>query len=82
MKATVKVINPQKGLCAAEIDGLGDYVIFKLLDSAKPEVGDAVVLPEFVRMGKEVFDNITQKGKISVFVENVCNAQQAQKQCQ
>ena len=38
MKAIIKVINPKRGMYAAEIDGSGEYVVFELLDSCEPEV--------------------------------------------
>lgn len=74
MKATVKLINPTRGMYAAEIDGSGEYVIFELLDSSEPEVGDVLSHRDFFRMGGETFSNLTQNCQIDVFVENVCGA--------
>jgi hypothetical protein len=74
MKATVTVINPRRGMYAAEIEGHGEYVIFELLDSAEPEIGDILSHQDFYSMGGEIFENVTQQCNISVFVENVCGA--------
>lgn len=52
MKATVTVINPRRGMYAAEIEGHGEYVIFELLDSFEPEVGDVLSHPEKQRKTK------------------------------
>jgi len=72
MKATVRMINPRKGMYAAEIDGNGEYVIFELLDSSEPEIGDVLSHPDFYSMGGETFRNVSQQCNIDVFVENVC----------
>lgn len=48
MKAIVKVANPSCGMYAAEIDRHGEYVIFELLDSSEPELGDVVSHPDFI----------------------------------
>jgi len=74
MRAKVAMINPIRGMYAAEIDGNGEYVIFELLDSAEPEIGDILSHPDFYSMGGETFKNLTQQCNISVFVENVCGA--------
>ncbi|KAF0220181.1 MAG: hypothetical protein FD174_1420 [Geobacteraceae bacterium] len=74
MKATVTVINPRRGMYAAEIEGHGEYVIFELLDSSEPEIGDVLSHPDFYSMGGETFENLTQQCEIEVFVENVCGA--------
>jgi len=59
---------------AAEIDDTGEFVIFELLDSSEPEVGDVLSHPDFYSMGGETFKNLTQYCDIDVFVENVCGA--------
>jgi len=74
MKATVTVINPRRGMYAAEIEGHGEYVIFELLGSAEPEIGDILSHQDFYSMGGETFENVTQQCNICVFVENVCGA--------
>lgn len=74
MNATVKLINPKKGMYAAEIEESGEYVIFELLDSSEPEIGDILSHQDFQSMGGEIFKNISQQCKIDVFVENVCGA--------
>lgn len=81
MKAVVRVINPERGMCAAEIDGLGEYVIFELLDSSEPEIGDVVFSPDFYSMGGETFKNLTQQCVIDVYVQNVCGASLVRQQC-
>ena len=81
MKAIVQVINPKRGMYAAEIDGSGEYVIFELLDSSEPEKGDILSHPDFNSMGGETFKNITQQCEIDVFVENVCGKNQVRQQC-
>ena len=81
MKATVKVINPGRGMYAAEIDGQGEYVIFELLDSTEPEIGDIISHPDFYSMGGETFKNITQQCQIEVYVQNVCGANMVRQQC-
>ena len=37
MKAIVKVINQNRRMYGAEIEGAGEYVIFELLDSSESE---------------------------------------------
>lgn len=81
MKATVKVANPNRGMYAAEIDGQGEYVIFELLDSSAPELGDIVAHPDFYSMGSETLSNLTQRCEIDVFVQNVCGPSLVKKQC-
>ena len=81
MKAIVKVINPTRGMYAAEIDGGGEYVIFELLDTSEPEIGDVISHPDFYSMGGETYKNMTQGCKIEVAVENVCGACQVKQQC-
>jgi len=81
MKAVVKVINPNRGMYAAEIDGGGEFVIFELLDSSEPELGDVITHPDFYSMGGETFKNITQDCEIDVSVENVCGASLVKQQC-
>ncbi|MBE0469357.1 MAG: hypothetical protein IBX55_07590 [Methyloprofundus sp.] len=81
MKAEVKVVNPLRGMYAAEIDGSGEYVIFELLDSSEPEIGDIVSHPDFYSMGGETFKNMTQQCEIDVYVQNVCGAGLVRQQC-
>ena len=78
MKAIVKVINKNRGMYAAEIDGGGEFVI---LDSSEPELEDTISHPDFYSMGGEIFKNITQGCNIDVFVENVCGANLVKQQC-
>ncbi len=81
MKATVQLKNRSRGVYAAEIDGQGEYVIFELLDSAEPEIGDVISHPDFYSMGGETFNNITQQCQMDVFVQNVCGANLVRQQC-
>jgi len=81
MKAIVKVINPTRGMYAAEIDSGGEFVIFELLDTSEPEIGDVISHPDFYSMGGETYKNMTQECEIEVFVENVCGVNQVKQQC-
>lgn len=81
MKAIVKVGNPARGMYGAEIDGSGEFVIFELLDSSEPELGDVISHPDFYNMGGETFNNLTQQCNIDVFVQNICGARQVRQQC-
>lgn len=81
MKAIVKVRNSRRGMYAAEIEGQGEYVIFELLDSNEPEIGDVISHPDFYSMGGETFKNITQQYQIDVYVQNVCSANLVRQQC-
>ena len=81
MKATIQVINPNRGMYAAKIDGQSNYVIFELLNSAEPEIGDIVSHPDFYSMGRETFNNITAHCEIEVYVQNVCSANLVRQQC-
>ena len=57
MKAKVKVINPSRGMYAAEIDGTGEFVIFVLLGSSEPEIGDVISHNDFYSMSGETYKN-------------------------
>lgn len=81
MTAIIKVVNQNRGMYAAEISGRGEFVIFELLDSAEPEIGDVVSHPDFYSMGSETFMNLTQGCKINVFVQNVCGPSLVKRQC-
>jgi len=81
MKTTIKVINPKRGIYAAEIDGSGEFVVFELLDSCEPEIGDVVSHPDFYSMGGETYKNLTQGCEFDVAVENVCGPSQVRQQC-
>lgn len=81
MKAIVQVANPRKGMYAAEIDGSGEYVVFELLDSSEPDIGDVVSHSDFYSMGGETFKNLTQHCQFDVFVQNVCGANLVRQQC-
>jgi hypothetical protein len=81
MKAIVKVINKNRGMYAAEIDGGGEFVIFELLDTPEPEIGDIVSHPDFYSMGGETYQNMTQGCEVEVAVENVCGASLVKQQC-
>jgi len=81
MKAIVKVINPNRGMYGAETTD-GEFVIFELVDSNEPQIGDVVSHPDFHSMGTEDYRNATQNITISVYVQNfVGSLEQAKKQC-
>ena len=81
MKGIIQLINPSRGMYAAEIDGEGEYVIFELMDTDEPEIGDVISHQNFYSMGTETFKNITQECEIEVFVQNVCGANLVRQQC-
>ncbi|NCC53418.1 MAG: hypothetical protein EOM20_19705 [Spartobacteria bacterium] len=81
MKAVVKVANRHRGMFGAEIEGLGEYVVFELLDSSEPEIGDVVSHPDFYSIGGETFKNLSQGCEAEVFVQNICGASLVKQQC-
>jgi len=81
MKAIVKVINHKRGMYAAEIDGKGEFVVFELLDSIEPEIGDVILHEDFYSMGGETYKNLTQGCEFDVAVENVCGPKLVKQQC-
>lgn len=81
MKAVVKVINQSRGMYAAEIDDTGEFVIFELLDSSEPEIGDIISHPDFYSLGSEVLTNNTQGCEIDVSIENICGENLVRQQC-
>ena len=81
MKAVVKAVNPVCGMYGAEIDGSGEFVIFELLDSSEPELGDIISHPDFYNLGGETFSNLTQQCSIDVFIQNICSARQVRQLC-
>jgi len=81
MKAVVKVANRHRGMFGAEIEGSGEYVVFELLDSSEPEIGDVVSHPDFYSMGGERFKNLSQGCEVEVFVQNICGASSVKQQC-
>lgn len=81
MEAIVQVINPNKSMYAAEIEGQEEFVIFEVLDTSEPEIGDIISHPDFYSMGSEVFNNLTQQSEFEVFVQNICGADLVKQQC-
>ncbi len=81
MQAKIKVINPTRGMYAAEIDGNGEFVVFELLDSCEPEIGDKISHVDFYSMGRETYKNITQNCEFDVAVENICGEDLVKQQC-
>jgi len=81
MKATVLVINHQRGMVAAQtIDG--DYVIFEILGDYDVEIGHVVSHHDFTSMGSEKYRNLSTEETMDVYVQNVCaTVEQAKKQC-
>lgn len=80
MKATIAIVNSDRGIYAAQMEN-GEYVIFELLDSSGPDIGDKISHPDFYSMGGETFRNVTQKCSIDVYVQNVCSASLVRQQC-
>ncbi|GEM_PF-5809187 len=80
MQARIVLVNRQRGMYAAEMTGT-EYVIFELMDSEAPELGDIVSHPDFYSMGSETFHNISQGYRFDVYVQNVCGASQVKQQC-
>jgi len=81
VQAIVRLINPKRGMYAAEIEGSGEFVIFELLDSSEPEIGDLISHSDFYTMGGETFKNLTQGCEFDVSVENVCGQNLVRQQC-
>ncbi|OIO67823.1 MAG: hypothetical protein AUJ58_11235 [Zetaproteobacteria bacterium CG1_02_55_237] len=81
MKATIRLINQKRGMYAAEIEDSSEFVIFELLDSSEPEIGDEISHSDFYSMGGETYKNLTQGCVIDVFVENVCGKNLIRQQC-
>lgn len=81
VQAKVVFINKNRGMYAAEIDMSGEYVIFELLDSEEPELGDILTHQDFYNMGGETFKNMTQNTEIEVYVEDVCGASMIRQRC-
>ncbi len=80
MTATVKIINRERGMYAAQSDE--GYVIFELMDGDEPAVGDVVRHADFTSMGSEDYRNTTQGVTISVYVQNLVGSlEQAKQQC-
>jgi hypothetical protein len=75
MNAIVIRINFQKGMYAAEIDGSGEFVIFELLDSSEPELGDTLRCDDFWNLGGGDIYNISQQCRLDVVIEDVCGAE-------
>lgn len=81
MKATIKVANSKRGMFAAQTED-GEFVIFELLDSEEPEIGDVVSHRDFHSMGGEDYTNLTRGVTIFVSVENIVGGlEQARAQC-
>ncbi len=74
MEATVVKINPTRAMCAASIEGSGDFVIFEVLDSSLPQVGDLISHPDFTAMGGETYRNLTSGDDVDVYAQNICGA--------
>lgn len=72
MKAIVTHINRRIGRYAAKFEDDNAYLIFDLMDSSEPEVGDVISHSDFYSMASETYKNITQDCQFDVFVQNVC----------
>ena len=81
MNATIQIINPTRSMVAAKSEN-GEYVIFELLGSYSPEIGDVVSHGDFHSMGGAKYHNVTQSEDMDVYVQNVVgSAEAAKKQC-
>lgn len=81
MEATIVIINQGRGMYAAQSDD-GEFVVFELLDSCEPEMGDVISHSDFYSLGGDTYINLTQEEKMDVFVEDVCGSlDQAKRQC-
>ena len=80
MKATVVLLNQQRGMVAAKTED-GEYSIFELLGGYDVEVGDVVSSSDFYSMGGETYRNLTKNESMDVYVQNVCGGlEQAKRQ--
>ncbi len=80
MTATVRIINRERGMYAAQCDE--GFVIFELLDGDELELGDVVKHPDFSSMGSEDYRNASQGTSLSVYVQNLVGSlDQAKQQC-
>ena len=81
MEATVTVANKNRGMFAAQTED-GEFVIFELLGSDEPEIGDVVSHVDFHSMGGEQYKNRTQGVTVSVFGHNIVGTmEQGRRQC-
>ena len=81
MDAEIILVNSERGMYKAQSDN-GEFVVFELLDSYKPEMGDIKSHPGFYSMGGETYTNVTQETKFEVYVQKVCSSlDQAKRQC-
>lgn len=80
MKATVVLVNQNRGMVAAKTED-GEYSIFELLGGYDVEVGDVVSSRDFYSMGGETYRNVTKNEDMSVYVQNVVGGiEQARRQ--
>lgn len=73
MKATVCLINPSTGMIGARIDGYGDFIIFEIIEKCIIEKGDIVSHPDFRKMGRQTYSNITKKSSVNVYAQDICS---------
>ena len=79
MKATVVLVNQNRGMVAAKNED-GAYSIFELLGPYEVEIGDVVSSVDFSSMGGETYHNITKNEDMDVYVQNlVGNIEQARR---
>lgn len=80
MKATVVLVNQNRGMVAAQTED-GQYSIFELLGSYDIDVGDVVSSSDFNSMGGETYRNITKREDMDVYVQNLVGSiEQARRQ--
>lgn len=81
MNANIVLMNSKRGMVAARSEDVG-FVIFELLGSYSPEIGDVVSHRDFTSMGSEKYRNVTQCEDMDVYVQNIVGTlEAATKQC-
>lgn len=70
MEAVITAANRQRGMYAAKISNTGEFVIFELLDTSEPEIGDVIRHPDFYSMGCDYFTNLTKNCQFEACVQN------------
>ena len=74
MRATVALINHQRGMLGAVLEN-GDYSLIEILDTVFPELGDVLECADFSSLGGETIRNMTQGLDVDVFLQDICSRQ-------
>lgn len=81
MNAEIVLVNPKRSMVAARSEDVG-FVVFELLGSYSPEVGNIVSHSDFSSLGSEEYRNLTQRELMDVYVQNTVGTMEAaKKQC-